>query len=80
MVKRKDWETARAAIDSLTFDRLAAAAKSVQETGKHSDDTIRLLEHQIQNIASQVQQSFGCALTARVLIQAYLVSNEIAAV
>jgi hypothetical protein len=47
VVKRKDWETAQAAISTLTFDRLEAAAKSVQETGTHGDPTIRLLERHI---------------------------------
>ena len=46
-MKRKDWETAQAAISTLTFDRLEAAAKSVQETGTHGDPTIRLLERHI---------------------------------
>jgi hypothetical protein len=52
MVKRKDWETAQAAIASLTFDRLAAATKSIYETNTHNDPTIKLLGRQIQAIAS----------------------------
>jgi hypothetical protein len=75
VVKRRDWETARAAINSLTFDRLAAAAKAVEETNKHSDQTIRLLERQIQSIASRVPQSFGRVRDARIHMQACIVSE-----
>ena len=75
VVKRKDWETARATIDLLTFDQLAAAAKEVQETNKHSDQTIQLLERQIQTIASQVPQSFGRVRSARIHMRACIVSE-----
>jgi hypothetical protein len=61
-----DWETAQGAISSLTFDRLEAAARSVQETNKHNDPDIRLLERHIQSIASQVPQSFALVRAARV--------------
>jgi hypothetical protein len=60
MVKqKKNWQSVQAAISTLTFDRLTAAAKSVLETGSHNDPTIRRLEGLIQTIASQVPQSFG---------------------
>jgi len=59
LVKRKDWESARSGISSLTFNRLAAAAKSVLETNTHNDPIILALERQIQTIASQVPQSFA---------------------
>jgi hypothetical protein len=38
----------------LSFDRLAATAKALHGTNTHNDPTIRLLERQIQGIASQV--------------------------
>ena len=74
-MKRKDWETAQAAISTLTFDRLEAAAKSVQETGTHDDPTIRLLERHIQSIASQVPQSFARLRAARVHMRTIFVSD-----
>ena len=67
-----DWETAQAAISTLTFDR---AAKLVQETGTHDDPTIRLLERHIQSITSQVPQSFTCMRAARVHMRAIFVSD-----
>jgi Helitron helicase-like domain at N-terminus len=67
----------QAAISSLTFDRLAAAAKSVQETSSHSDPTIRQLERQIQTIASQVPQSFALMRAARVHMRALFVSDGV---
>ena len=79
MVKRKDWESTQAAITTLTFDRLAAAAKSVHETNTHNDPTIRLLEGQIQTIASQVPQSFARAQNMRVHMRALFVSHGVPA-
>jgi len=75
VVKRKDWEAAHEAISSLTFNRLEAAAKSVQETGTHNDPTIQQLERQVQSIASHVPQSFALMRAARVHIRALFVSS-----
>ena len=77
VVKRKDWESAQAAISTLTFDRLAAAAKSVQETNSHDDPIITQLENQIQTIASQVPQSFALMRAARVHMRALFVSDGV---
>jgi len=79
-VKRKDWDTAQTAISSLTFDRLEAAAKSVHDTNSHHDPAIRLLEHHVQSIASQVPQSFTLMRTARVHMRALFVSHGMAGV
>ena len=73
-VKQKDWERAQAAISSLTFDRLAAAARSIHDKGTHDDPTIAVLERQIQNIASQIPQSFARMKRARQHLQALFVS------
>ena len=78
-VKRKDWEHAKAAISSLTFDQLAAAAKSIRETHTHNDPTIKLLERLIQTVASQVPQSFARMRTNRSYMQALLVCLGMAA-
>ena len=80
MVKQKDWETACTTVNSLTFNRLAAAAKSIQETGDYHDETVRSLEHQMQLIASCVPQSFGHAQSARIHMQANTVSEGMAGV
>jgi helitron helicase-like protein/PIF1-like helicase len=80
LVKRKDWETAQAAISSLTFDRLEAAAKSVHETNTHNDPSIRLLERHIQSIAAQVPQSFALMRSARVHMRALFLSHGMAGV
>lgn len=79
MVKRKDWETVQAAISSLTFDRLAAAAKSILENNSYSDSTIQQLEEQIQSIASQVPQSFARLRNVRNLIRASFVCDAMPA-
>ena len=79
-MKRKDWDTAQTAISSLTFDRLEAAAKSVHDTNSHHDPAIRLLEHHVQSIASQVPQSFTLMRTARVHMRALFVSHGMAGV
>jgi hypothetical protein len=65
----------RKAIDLLNFDRLAAAAKAIHETNTHNDPTIRLLERQIQAIASQVPQSFASMQSMRIHMQALFVSH-----
>ena len=78
-VKRKDWEHAKAAISSLTFDQLAAAAKFIRKTHTHSDSIIKLLKHLIQTVASQVSQFFAHMQTNRSYIQALLVSLEMTA-
>ena len=78
-MKRKDWETAQAAISSLTFDRLEAAARSVQETNTHNDPDIGLLERHIQTIASQVPQSFALMRAARSQMRALFVCRGMAA-
>jgi hypothetical protein len=59
----------------LNFDRLAAAAKTIHETNTHNDPTIRLLERQIQAIASQVPQSFASMQSMRIHMQALFVSH-----
>jgi hypothetical protein len=75
VVKRKDWETAQAAISLLSFERLEAAAKSVLETNTYNDPTILLLERHIQSIASQVPQSFALMRAARLHMRAMFVSD-----
>jgi hypothetical protein len=49
-VKKKNWDKVHTIILTLTFDCLAAAAKSVLETGAHNDLAVYSLEILVQLI------------------------------
>jgi hypothetical protein len=73
-VKKKNWDKVHTIISTLTFDRLAAAAKSVLEAGAHNDPAVHSLEKLVQLIASQVPQSFGRARNMRTHLRALFIA------
>lgn len=73
-VKKKNWDKVHAIISSLTFDRLATAARLVLETGAHNNPAVRSLENLVQLIASQVPQSFGRVRNMRTHLRALFIA------